>query len=216
MTNTDKSNLIDSPSATLLVPEYHVGTSKSHVDRFDTEYVKLWENFEPKSRVCLLTTCSHAKPYAKSYIHMKIRERLYDACLLDQVQIVHVTNAGLIPEQFSDVYPFCAYDWDDRLATQEERMYYVERAKVRLENLMALGLFDTFVTYFNPDDDNLIYLNDLKGIANIAVERKDALPWEVDPDVDTCLTAVTNLNKLVGALVSEIASSNTQDTPQGE
>lgn len=204
------------------VLEYHRGTSADHLDRFEGQWQKLWDHkMSVKSgfgKVALFTTCSHAKPYGKSWIHMQLRKMLWEHELLEYVDIIHVSSAGLIPSEYGEHYPFCAYDWNDAVATTQERAAYMARAEMRLHHWLPHlipSYYKSAVTYFNESDDNnpvfQALVSDRKP-SGLEVDRlsfvlgKELPPiqWALAPDVDDCLVANDNTKLLRQAIRTSI------------
>lgn len=185
------------------VLEYHKGTSAGHLDFFEPHWARLWDKHDSKGKqICLLTTCSHAKPYGKSAIHMGIRRALWESALLDHVDIVHVSSAGLIPTESGLDYPFCAYDWNDTEATQRERDAYVERALERMLRWVPrfADRYTKLVAYFEPADDNRKMLRQFPQIEVLDTAPMPKLPWALHHDVDDCLIQAPNLDLLVNKI----------------
>ena len=178
---------------------YYKGTGQDFLTPFENEWPKLWES-RVNRPVCLLTTCSHAKPYSKSYIHTEIRKTilgLRDAALID---IVHVSSAGLIPSECDDVYPFNSYDWNDLEANSEQLMDYARVVPGRLAKWRELTDYQAIFSYFNPDDWNNVLVGlTLPEVIHVPVTR-DTDSWHSQPDVDNCLTHSSNLESLTQSL----------------
>ena len=92
------------------------GVGKKYLDNpiFNSAHKKIIDEYFPSDlgKICLFTVCSWGKPYRQSYIHYFILKSLIDANLFDKIQLVIVTNAGVIPYELSDDFPYFAYDWD--------------------------------------------------------------------------------------------------------
>src|SRR5688572_2624627 len=88
-----------------------------YAPEFDIGRQAIAYSWRPKHEYAIFTTCSWAKPFSQSYVHTPIRLALYDAGLLNSLDYVHISTAGVIPHECETWYPFCAYDWNnDRFA----------------------------------------------------------------------------------------------------
>jgi hypothetical protein len=130
---------------------YLAGTGKAYLDMFDEHWENAWKQhkFSSARRIAFLTICSHAKPYSKSYIHSTIRQKLHEAGYLQQLDYIHVSNAGIIPSEAEMVYPFNAYDHDGADMTAEVSSYFEEKTTARMQQWFANygEHYDTFVVY---------------------------------------------------------------------
>ena len=71
------------------------------------------DSFKPRHPFAFFTICSWGKPYSRSYVHNRIREGLYNADLLDKVDYIHMSSAGIVPFDCELWYPFFSYDWNN-------------------------------------------------------------------------------------------------------
>ena len=92
------------------------GVGKEYTDNpiFNNAHKKIIDEYKPpiSGKAALFTVCAWGKPYRQSYIHYFILKSLITAKLLDKLQLIVVTNAGVVPYELSDDYPYFAYDWD--------------------------------------------------------------------------------------------------------
>jgi hypothetical protein len=99
---------------------FYQGTGKMFMQMFKDH----WKQFWPKSKqhdIAFMTTCSHAKPYGKSHIHCSIRHWLFELGILNKVDYIHISGAGITSTETGYEYPYCAYDGDYSQASDEIR-----------------------------------------------------------------------------------------------
>jgi predicted RNA-binding protein len=48
-----------------------------------------------------------------------------------------LSNAGVVPREFEDMYPFNAYDWDEKLETEETKRRYIEVTRKRIKSYLS-------------------------------------------------------------------------------
>jgi hypothetical protein len=186
---------------------YLRGVGQDFLDIFEIHWQNAWRNYPPLREACLLTICSHAKPYSKSYIHSTIRKELYMSGDLDKLDYVHISNAGIVPSAAENDYPFCAYDWDDRLCTDADRLAHIKMTARRLREWY--GLYGDFYT-----KGIYVYLrhngHTIKGVKAAAAILGDVFkivptsiygnPGFLAADQDNSLTHKYNIKNLVEAL----------------
>lgn len=99
---------------------FYQGTGKMFMQMFKDHWKQFWPTSK-KHDVAFMTTCSHAKPYGKSYIHGTIRHCLFELGILHKLDYIHISGAGLTTTDKGYEYPYCAYDGDYSKATTEIR-----------------------------------------------------------------------------------------------
>jgi len=63
--------------------------------------------------------CSYTKPYSRSTTHRGIIETLKKTDKYGRnTNQVMLSNTGVIPREFENMYPFNAYDWDENRKPQ--------------------------------------------------------------------------------------------------
>lgn len=189
---------------------FYRGTGKMYVDMFDAAYRAIWQRrVIDRGKWALLTICSHAKPYSKSYIHGSIRQALYNAELLHKVDYIHLSNAGIIPHQNGMDYPFNAYDWNASQCAAEVKAYQQETLTRRLvEWMQHYGpKYRGCVVYLRAGGTTLKAVQQAALKANYpctfvtAPDIVTPLPWMLHGDPDDCL--VEHVHSLVTALQEE-------------
>ncbi|MBI1973682.1 DUF5591 domain-containing protein [Candidatus Micrarchaeota archaeon] len=126
-------------------------------DNLENNYYRVWQDYfcrfyEPPAGkdICLLLPCSYRKPYERSETHKKIYGALYGLPASRRVHRVVVSNPGVIPIEYSDGWPFHAYDWPEQEETPELMQMYVEVTKKRVNQyaLAHKGEYKRFFAYF--------------------------------------------------------------------
>lgn len=188
------------------------GTGRMYIDMFERAWRDAWiaQPYNPNHTVALLTICSHAKPYSKSFIHSTIRKKLYEIGMLDAIQYAHISTAGIIPSEAEMTYPFNAYDHDGSKMTDEAKSYFSRITYLRICRWLDKygGNYKRVVFYLRGEGKthkaavNAIYgfghLNAV--VIGAEIGDKHYLPFAALRDVDDCLTSEANLDKLVNAL----------------
>jgi len=103
---------------------------------FEAGWRKLIEEYvPPKGRydLCLILPCAYGKPYSQSFIHYAIRSAIKDYLLAGRIHEVIVTNAGVVPRDIDEYWPYCAYDWNPIHETKEIKECYTKVLARRLE-----------------------------------------------------------------------------------
>lgn len=100
------------------------------------DYLKRWYQPPKEKDILLFLPCSYRKPYSESKTHRKIIEGLKTLEGYPKIHQVMISNAGLVPREFEDYYPFNAYDWDESLETEEIKDRYIEVTAERIKGYL--------------------------------------------------------------------------------
>lgn len=193
---------------------YYVGPCREHVDIFSTIWRSDWDTLAAeRARTCdeneecwppfaFLTTCSHAKPYHKSYIHVAIKSVLDDLDVQDSCDYIHLTNAGVVHESFPITNSmYSRYDWDDRYSDEATDKYYVDTLAARLRDWYELygGHYRRVYVYLRPDDTTMRAVQQ-SGIPHVVIPLRDPVnppcPYLIAPDPDDVLCTRRNIEGL--------------------
>ena len=107
------------------------------------------------TKTIIFLPCAAIKPYYNSPIHRAFNE------VIDKyknIQKIIISNAGIIPYEFCDRYPFDSYDWNPLFETDKIKKEYIEIISKRI-----FGFFNTkkindhikFVSYLRNDSESL-------------------------------------------------------------
>lgn len=123
------------------------------------EYLVRWYR-PPENRMPLLLPCSRTKPYSKSETHRRIIGLLDKTGVRGLFHELMISNAGVIPREFEDKYPFNSYDWDEKLETDEIKRRYVEVTERRIEDYLKAHreYIKRAYCYLKPDSESYMAL----------------------------------------------------------
>jgi len=136
------------------------GVGESYLSHpfFEEAYKKILSDYKPKINysLCLFLPCSYGKPYSQSFIHYMIIKSLMN--LKDRYSKVHqiiLTNAGIVPRELEDYYPFCCYDWNPKFENHYIKDIYVEILFKRLKGfiLKFKNFYKKFACYLRWNSD---------------------------------------------------------------
>lgn len=180
-----------------------------YIDMFEQAWRDAWTLAMPCGKpTALLTICSHAKPYSKSFIHSTIRKQLHDIRVLDSTMYAHISTAGIIPSDAEMTYPFNAYDHDGSQMTEEAKRYFSEITYKRIWDWLQLYSNDFEKVIFYLRGEGKTFNAAASAVADTAITNAVVigadmnvleLPWAALPDVDDCLTSDKNLTRLCSA-----------------
>jgi hypothetical protein len=124
-------------------------------------YFEVWQDYllrwyqPPEGKNLLFLPCSRKKPYSESDTHRNIIAVLNKTNTRGLFHEVMLSNAGVIPREFEDKYPFNDYDWDERLETEEVKKRYIEVTEQRIMNyLKAHKEYINVCCYLKPDSES--------------------------------------------------------------
>ncbi|MEA3254811.1 MAG: DUF5591 domain-containing protein [Candidatus Altiarchaeota archaeon] len=100
------------------------------------DYLERWYQPPRDKDVLLFLPCSYRKPYSESKTHRKIIGGLKTTGIYPRIHQVMLSNAGVVPREFEDYYPFNAYDWDESLETEEVKRRYIEVTLERIRKYL--------------------------------------------------------------------------------
>ena len=181
---------------------------------FEEGFKKLIEEYRPpkeRYELALILPCAYGKPYSQSYIHYIIRSVIKKYLLKGLIHEVIVTNAGVVPRDLDEYWPYCAYDWNPQYETPEIKKYYIEVLKERLLKYLETHgwRYKKIAAYLRWDSDSwkaVQYVsNKLKiQITNLAAKKEEVPETELMKvsldglyqDEDLILITPTSLKKL--------------------
>jgi hypothetical protein len=101
------------------------------------DYLARWYERPKEKDTVIFLPCSHQKPYSESQTHRGIILLLEEAGLRNRLHEVMLSNAGVIPREFENYYPFNAYDWDESLETEEIKTRYIQVTARRIKKYLT-------------------------------------------------------------------------------
>ena len=194
------------------------GVGKKYTDNpiFNSAHKKIIDEYIPPvvDKIGLFTVCSWGKPYRQSYIHYFIVRSLIKANLLDKLQLIVVTNAGVVPYKLSENYPYFSYDWDPNLETPEIKKVYIEILTKRLNEFLQSKkkYYRSFCCYLRHQSESYQSIQNVEKklkleIPNLAFYENKITQKEISQvslnfyeDHDLVLITQRNLNHLVERL----------------
>lgn len=179
---------------------------------FTQAHQRLLAEYKPGRRykLALIIPCSYGKPYSQSYIHYMIRRAIAGYIRRGLIHEIIVTNAGVVPRELDEYWPYTAYDWNSRYETPEIRECYTSVLAERLTDYIQAyqGYYDMWAAYLRWDSDSWKAVQiaaERTGleIPNLAAEtvpqeelEEAGLGLGYDQDPDTRLITPTSLNTL--------------------
>jgi len=182
---------------------------------FEEAYERILSNYRPKIRykLCLFLPCSYGKPYSQSYIHYAIIKSLRSLkSNYNKVHQVILTNAGIVPRELEEFYPFYCYDWNPKFENSEIKDRYTKVLFNRLKGyiLKFCDHYDKYACYLRWNSDSYKAISmverdlDLK-IPNISINPIYILESEIskisfgvyDHEEDLILITQKNLQNLL-------------------
>lgn len=118
------------------------------------DYLLRWYEVPKDKEILLFLPCSHRKPYSESETHRKIIKILNELNLRGKIHEVMLSNAGLVPRGFENLYPFNAYDWDEKLETEEIKQRYIEVTSKRIENYLKAHRYKGVLCFLKYDSES--------------------------------------------------------------
>ncbi len=187
---------------------------------FDEAHRRIIESYKPrkKYRLGLFIPCSYGKPYSQSYIHYLVRRAISEYLSAGLVHEIILTNAGVVPRELDEYWPYTAYDWNPLMETREIRECYKAVLKQRIKDYLESfkDYYEGFAAYLRWDSDSWRALREASlqlglRIENLAAKEVDkeeleeadlGLGYRADPDlVLVTRSSLEKLRRMVEALV---------------
>ena len=137
------------------------GTSEEQLlhPHFNTWQSWFLEEYEPpKNKIALFIPCAAIKPYYNSPIH-----KIFNKALKDYENKIHkivISNAGVIPYEFSDKYPFDSYDWNPLAESEAIKNRYYDVTKKRISDYLEKHEYVSYLSYLRLNSISFNSLND--------------------------------------------------------
>jgi predicted RNA-binding protein len=180
-----------------------VGLAQLKHPHFEIWQEYLVNNYELKKEIIIFIPCAAIKPYKNSPIHKEFNKVINK---FQNVQKIVISNAGLIPYEFCDEYPFNSYDWNPLFENAKIKELYIKITSKRIYDFFRNKLINKnsykFISYLRNKSESLkalkIAFNKLKLSLNII---KIAGELHETADHDLLLILEENLERLKNALI---------------
>lgn len=116
------------------------------------DYLVRW--YKPEEGIVLFLPCSYKKPYSESETHRGIIGVLRKLGLRGSIHEVMLSNTGLVPREFENLYPFNAYDWDEMQETEEIKGRYIEVTAIRIEDYLKARGYEEVLCFLKYDSES--------------------------------------------------------------
>jgi len=150
---------------------------------FNEGFEKLLKLYKPRKlyELCLFIPCSYGKPYSQSFIHYLIQRAIVESGRFEDVHQVILTNAGVVPRELEEFYPYVAYDWNPSYETPEVKKLYVEVLVWRLRRYVERfrGFYKRFACFLRWDSDSFKAVEIVS--RSLGVEIPNLAPRTVPP-----------------------------------
>ena len=186
---------------------------------FDDGFQRILREYKPpRAAVALILPCSYGKPYSQSYIHYLIRRAIARHIANGDVHEIIVTNAGVVPRELDEHWPYTAYDWNPAHETPEIRECYKKVLAQRLQAYIQKhrNHYKAWAAYLRWDSDSWAALQEAAkrlgmDIPNLAPKntpqeevREAGLGLGYDKDPDITLITPTSLEALAKGITKII------------
>lgn len=154
----------------------------------------------PQGMIGVFIPCAAVKPYYNSPIHRAFN-KIIDSYPTHKIVI---SNAGIVPYEFSTYYPFDSYDWNPYHETTEIKEKYMQITAERLVSFLNKHSkrYKGFVSYLTPDSEDFVALDIASQIADINIIHVEVTNHKLSDssDYDLALIFEDNLKKLDNTL----------------
>ncbi len=183
---------------------------------FEEGFKKLLREYRPRKHypVGLIMPCSYGKPYSNSYIHYIIRKSIADLIRQGKIHEIIVTNAGVVPRELDEYWPYVAYDWNPVYETPEIKEWYTRVLEKRLKEYISTfrSYYDRFAAYLRWNSDSWKAVEkvsqelgiEIPNLAPKTVSREEIIEASLNglyEDEDIVLITETSLKNLREKLV---------------
>ena len=181
-----------------------IGINGVEIEQLTHPHFEIWQNYFIKSYIfnkniesIIFLPCAAIKPYYNSPIH-RVFNKVIDN--YNNIQKLVISNAGLIPYEFCDRYPFESYDWNPLFETEAIKQEYIEVTSKRIFDFFNTKKINNkvkFIAYLRNDSESLkslkIAFNKLK--FNLELIKISGKLHET-ADTDLLLILEENLKRL--------------------
>ncbi len=181
-----------------------IGINGVGIDHLIHPHFKIWQEYFKKSyfinnniKIIIFLPCAAIKPYYNSPTH-RCFNKVIDK--FAYIQKIVISNAGVIPYEFCNKYPFDSYDWNPLFETYEIKQEYIKITSQRIFdffNAKKLKNKLIHISYLRNDSESLksleIAFNKLNLNLNIV---KISGKLHKTADTDLLLIMEENLKRL--------------------
>lgn len=146
----------------LIKDKDYVGINGVSINQLIHPHFEIWQRFFKENyilndniKIILFLPCAAVKPYFNSPIHCCFNKIIDN---YDNVQKIVVSNAGVIPYEFCDKYPFNSYDWNPLFETPEIKEKYIEITSKRIYDFFKakeLKKSIKYISYLRNDSESI-------------------------------------------------------------
>lgn len=138
-----------------------IGLNGVGKEQLNHPHFEIWQKFfkenyniEEDIKVIIFLPCAAVKPYYNSPIHRVFNE------IIDNYKYILkfvISNAGIIPYEFCDQYPFESYDWNPLFETDLIKQEYIEVVSKRIFDFFKVKKINSnikFISYLRNDSES--------------------------------------------------------------
>jgi len=181
-----------------------IGLNGVGKDQLIHPHFEIWqkyfkENYKIKEdiRIILFLPCAAVKPYYNSPIHRTFNDVIEK---YKNIQRFVISNAGIIPYEFCDRYPFDSYDWNPLFETNKIKQKYIKIISKRIFDFFNSKKINNnikFISYLRNDSESLKSLENAFNKFNFNLEViKISGKLHETADTDLLLILEENLKRL--------------------
>ncbi len=182
----------------------YIGINGVGREQLTHHHFEIWqsffkENYDIKENITIIIflPCAAIKPYYNSPIH-RIFNEFIDK--YNNIQKFVISNAGIIPYEFCDRYPFDSYDWNPLFETDKIKEEYIEIISKRIFDFFNSKKINNnmkFISYLRNDSESLKSLENAFNKFNFNLEViKISGKLHETADTDLLLILEENLKRL--------------------
>lgn len=181
----------------------YIGLNGVGINQLIHPHFNLWQDYflnnykiKKNIKMILFIPCAAIKPYYNSPIHREINK------IIDKypfIQKIVISNAGIIPYEYCDNYPFDSYDWNPLLETEEIKQEYITITSERIYNFFYFKKNDelVYISYLRNDSESLFALKEAFKKLDLKIDEiKISGNLHSTADSDLLLILENNLLKL--------------------
>ena len=171
-----------------------------HFEKWQEWFIKFYE--PPKDKIAVFIPCAAIKPYYNSPIHKIIKKNLEPN--ENNIHKIVISNAGIIPYEFSDKYPFESYDWNPLAESDSIKNKYYEITRNRIYSYLKKHDYQGYISYVRNDSISFKSLKNATSNLNLKLIHKPLDEYiSSKKDSDLVLIYPKNLN-ILNNMIEEV------------